>query len=131
MIGRTYVPTRVRHLLVLLFFLFAIACSGGGSNTSPQVTKPGDPALLVNPTSLAFTAVGQTQTIFAQENLNSNPFTATTSNALIATVSPSSSYGSFTVTAVKAGTVTITVSDSGTQHVTVSVGVTTTSGGIN
>lgn len=131
MIARTCVPASLRHLFVLTCFLFAIACSSGGANTSPQVTKPGDPALLVNPTSLAFTAVGQTQTFLAQENLNSNPFTATTSNAAVATVSPGSSYGSFTVTAVNAGTATITVSDSSTQHVTVSVGVTTTSGSIN
>ncbi len=111
--------------------LALISCSGGGGSGPSQPAAPGDPPVLVNPTSLSFTAVGQTQTIFAQETLYSNPFTASTSNAAVATVAPASTYGGFTVTAVKAGTATITVSDSNSHKATVSVGVTTTSGGIN
>ncbi len=119
---------RARAALAIAAALVTAACTGGGA--APQISKPGDPPLLVNPISLAFTAVGQSQTILAQETLYSNPFTAVTSNNAVATVSPGSTYGGFTVTAVAAGTATITVSDTNNQHVTVSVGVTTTSGGI-
>jgi hypothetical protein len=124
---------RVRAALGLsLVLALCGGCSGGGGSTGPQqATRPGDPPVLVNPTSLSFTAVGQTQTFTAQEMVYTNPFTATSSNPSVATLSPGSSYGSFTVTAVAAGSATITVKDSNGNSTTVAVGVTTTTGGIN
>jgi uncharacterized protein YjdB len=120
----------VLALLAVAVALCTSNCSGGGSSPS-QPTLRGDPAVLVNPTSLSFTAVGQTQTFSAQEGAYTNDFTATSSATGVATVAPSPSYGSFTVTAVAAGTATITVKDVNGNSATVSVGVTTTTGTIN
>jgi uncharacterized protein YjdB len=87
--------------------------------------------VLVQPVSLAFTAVGQQQNFTATETQYTNPFTATSSNSAVATVSPGTYYSTFVVTAVAAGTATITVKDTNGHSATVSVGVTTTTGGVN
>ena len=119
----------VASVAVALCFMLS-GCSGGGSTPS-QPAQPGDPPVLVNPTTLSFTATGQTQTFTAQEGAYTNDFTATSSKTSVATVAPTPSYGTFVVTAVAAGTATITVKDSNGSSATVSVGVTTTTGSIN
>jgi hypothetical protein len=91
--------------------------------------------MTVTASSIAFTAVAQTQTFAVSETHFSGNFIAVSSNPSVVTVSPSSGK-SFTATANAPGTATITVSDnSGYPKIgngtAISVTVTTTSVSIN
>lgn len=87
------------------------------------------PAFEVLPNSLSFNGTGLTQTFSAVDFGYSGAYTATTSDAKVATVTVSA--GTFTVTSVGAGTATITISESNGRTATCSVTVTTTTIPIN
>jgi virginiamycin B lyase len=84
------------------------------------------------PSSINFTAVNETQTFTVHETNYSGGFSATSSDASVATVAPAASpANSFTVTAIGPGTATITVSDNQNNTSPISITVTTTSININ
>jgi hypothetical protein len=81
--------------------------------------------IAVAPGSVSLTGVGSTETIVASEAANpSASFTASSSNANVATVSPGTAPGSFVVTEVAAGTAIIEISDNASPANTVNVSVT-------
>jgi len=91
--------------------------------------------ITVTPTSIAFTALAQTQTFTVSETHFTGAFTATSSNSAVASVSPGSGRA-FSVTANSPGTATITVSDNPAypkvgNGTVISVTVTTTSISLN
>jgi hypothetical protein len=77
------------------------------------------------PSSLSFTATGQTQSVSVNEAGYGGTFTATSSNAAVAAVAPASGIAngaSVTITAgSSSGTATITLTDSANNSATVSV----------
>jgi streptogramin lyase len=116
-----------------------------GASPSPQllafggdgniwITEPGSNSIgvydlhpqSVTPSSIDFTAAGQTQSFSISENNYSGEFTVSGCSSLIATVAPTGPATSFTATAVAAGTCTLTVSDTMNNSTLVSVTVTTT-----
>jgi virginiamycin B lyase len=83
------------------------------------------------PSSIGFTAVGQTQTFSVSETHYSGTFWATSSNSAVASVTPASGASAFTVTAVGPGNASILVSDNPSypqsgNGIALSVTVTTT-----
>jgi streptogramin lyase len=84
----------------------------------------------VTPSSISFTAAGQTQSFSVSESNYTGLFTVTGCSPQIATVSPTTPATSFTVTAVAAGTCTLTVSDTQFNSSQIAVTVTTTDFGV-
>lgn len=106
------------------------AASTRNTSKSGTATVTVTPApLVLFPNSLTFLAAGDSQAFTATQSGYSGTFTASTSNANVATVSPASGTGNFTVTSVAAGTATITITGQGGATANVSVSITT--GAIN
>lgn len=72
--------------------------------------------LTTSPATLTFSATGQTQQVVASETNFTGTYSATTSNAAVATVSATATNGVFVVTSHGPGTATVTVSDSTTAY---------------
>lgn len=92
-------------------------------------------AITATPSSISFTAIGQTQSFQVSEAHFNNQFYASSSNPSVASVTPSAGVA-FTVTANQAGTAAITVADNQTyprtgNATTIQVTVTTTNVLIN
>jgi hypothetical protein len=105
-----------------------VIVSGFGPGPSPTpIAEP----ILASPETIALTAVAQSQGIVVSESGYNGTFTATSSNAAAATVSPASGATSFIVTAVAAGATTITFTDANNATTTVTVTVTTGSGTVS
>ncbi|GAC1595307.1 MAG: hypothetical protein NVS3B28_26470 [Candidatus Velthaea sp.] len=80
---------------------------------------------IATPSSIAFTAVGQTQNFTASESGYGGSFTATASNPAVARV-VSSGPNAFTVSAIGSGTASVSISDSAKRTTAIAIGVTTT-----
>jgi len=76
--------------------------------------------LKVTPAKIAFTAAGQSATVSVSEK-GATSWTATSSNASLATVTQGASKSSFVITAVAAGTCKITISDGAGNSTNVSI----------
>ncbi len=96
---------------------------------TPAPNPTPTPGFELVPSSISFNGTGLTQSFSAIDFGYSGAFTATSSDAKIATVSVSGT--TFTVTSVGAGTATITVSESNGKTATCTVTVTTTTIPIN
>jgi hypothetical protein len=95
------------------------------SPTSSPTSAPTNASLQVTPSSLTFTSPSA-QPVSASESGYTGAFNTSTSNASVATVSPSSANGphaTFSVTPVGAGTCTISVTDTNGQSQQVNVTV--------
>jgi virginiamycin B lyase len=129
--------------------LFSGAFSIPGTAPSPQLltfgadgnvwfTEPGADAigvydlhpLTATPSTIDFTAAGQTQSFAVSEVGYSGLFSVSGCPSQVSTVSPDDESTSFTVTAVAAGSCTLTVSDSQFNSTPIAVTVTTTDFGI-
>ncbi|HEX3468207.1 MAG TPA: pilus assembly protein N-terminal domain-containing protein [Candidatus Elarobacter sp.] len=102
---------------------------------SPTATPTASPVPVVvaSPSTLVFSNAGAqyAQTFNVSEANYSGSFTASGNDPSIATVAPSMSTRTFTVTAVGNGQTTITVTDSANRFATVTVQVTLTQLGVN
>lgn len=96
---------------------------------APGTSPTPAPAFELVPSQLSFNGTGLTQSFSAVDFSYGGSFTATTSDAGVATVSVSGS--AFTVTSVGAGTATITVSESNGKTAACAVTVTTTTIPVN
>jgi hypothetical protein len=102
-----------------------------GSATASPTPSPIFGLLTVTPTSFAFTAAGQTETLAVSEDGYSGAFTAKVADSSLATVVPGPA-GSFIVTASdNAGRSHVAVSDGAGQEVDVPFTVTITTGTIS
>ena len=102
--------------------------------TTPTVAPTTAPssAITLNPSSFQFTQSGQTGNTTASESNYTGNFTVTNAgNCSIATISPTTSAGPFTVTAQSAGSCSFTIADNHGQTTMLMVGVTTTGGTIS
>jgi hypothetical protein len=106
---------------------FTVVVTGIGPGASPTSA----PAPMAVPNVVSLTSVGQTQAVMVNESGYTGAFTATSANTAVATVSPPSAPGAFTITAVSAGTTTITFTDANKSTGTVAVTVTIASGTID
>ncbi len=93
--------------------------AGGVGEIDVLVTNP----MIVTPTKLTFSALGQTQAVSIKEN-GASSWTAKSSNPAVATVARGNSKSSFKVTSVGKGSCKIAISDSVGNSVAVSVTVT-------
>jgi hypothetical protein len=122
--------TCARFGTTLALLLILMAC--GGSETTQFISTPtsSTSTVVLSPSTVAFTAANQTKSLTVAETGYSGTFTARSSNTAVATVSPSSGTGPFTVTAVGSGSAKITFSANNGTTGTASVGVTITTGTI-
>lgn len=112
-----------------------VGCTTGSGVTQvivPIATVAPIAALVLNPTSLAFTFAGASTTFDASETGYSGTLTASSTNCTgIATFAPASGLGptvTFTVTSVAAGQCQIKVVDANAQAAILPITVTTTTG---
>ncbi|HEX8807150.1 MAG TPA: hypothetical protein VF741_09375 [Candidatus Aquilonibacter sp.] len=92
-------------------------------NTSPS--SPPSSAIVLNPTTVSFTATGQSQNVGVSETGYSGSFAETDTCSGIATIASAS--GGFSVTAGNAGTCFATIADANGNNAKLGVTVTTTS----
>lgn len=139
----------MRNAFPIAAAVAALAISGCGGGSSPSIVLAPTSAASSDPTSqptmtpdspiaissasgspISLVGFGATAQLTASESGYSGDFIVSSSDANVATISPSlqkAGSGTYTVTAVNGGTATIAFSDAHGNTSTISVGVTTTS----
>ncbi|GAC1388630.1 MAG: hypothetical protein NVSMB31_02930 [Vulcanimicrobiaceae bacterium] len=104
--------------------------------TPVATATPTPAAIVLSPSSLAFTALGSAnaQTVTATETGYTGTFTSSSANCVsgsttIATLAASASGTQFTVTPVAAGTCSVDINDTSSHHTSLGITVTTTTVG--